>query len=74
MLMYLIPWTIWSLIACMRPEFDASGVLEVDLVLPRNDTYAPLLVHALCLLPDAMVLPFYFIYNTEEQASGGDRI
>jgi hypothetical protein len=32
---------VWLLLACLGAVNAASGVVEVDLVFPRNDTYAP---------------------------------
>ncbi|CAG8893423.1 unnamed protein product [Penicillium egyptiacum] len=36
-----IPWASWLLAACMGTTINASNILEVDLVFPRNETYAP---------------------------------
>ncbi|KAF7173729.1 hypothetical protein CNMCM6106_007766 [Aspergillus hiratsukae] len=36
-----IPRASWLLAACMGAIINASSVLEVDLVFPRNETYAP---------------------------------
>lgn len=36
-----IPRASWLLAACMGTIIDASDLLEVDLVFPRNETYAP---------------------------------
>ncbi|KAJ5647452.1 hypothetical protein N7490_003824 [Penicillium lividum] len=37
----LIPWASWLLAACMGALINASDILEVDLVFPSNETYAP---------------------------------
>ncbi|OHE94793.1 hypothetical protein CORC01_09900 [Colletotrichum orchidophilum] len=46
--MHVLSWTSrWSLLACVwtilgaAAASDNSGIVEVDLVFPRNDTYAP---------------------------------
>ncbi|KAJ5855915.1 uncharacterized protein N7529_009859 [Penicillium soppii] len=36
-----IPTTIWMLAACLGTVINASDVLEVNLIFPRNETYAP---------------------------------
>lgn len=35
------PCVSWLLAACMGNIINASGILEVDLVFPRNDSYVP---------------------------------
>ncbi|KAK4243002.1 hypothetical protein C7999DRAFT_45078 [Corynascus novoguineensis] len=42
--MYLVFRTLWSLVgvfACFGAIVNAADMLEIDLVFPRNDTYAP---------------------------------
>ena len=34
-------WSLVASLACLGAIVDAAGVLEVDLVFPRNETYAP---------------------------------
>ena len=36
-----IPRASWLLAACMGTIINASDILEVDLLFPRNETYAP---------------------------------
>ncbi|KAJ5245096.1 hypothetical protein N7489_005192 [Penicillium chrysogenum] len=36
-----VSWASWLLVACMGTTINASNILEVDLVFPRNETYAP---------------------------------
>ncbi|RYP18678.1 hypothetical protein DL765_003813 [Monosporascus sp. GIB2] len=55
--MHLLARASWFLVACMGPIIDAAGVLEVDLVFPRNDTYAP--------TPD---MPVVFAFQNAELA------
>ncbi|KAK4247703.1 hypothetical protein C7999DRAFT_41033 [Corynascus novoguineensis] len=42
--MYLVCRALWSLVglfACFGATVNAANVLEIDLIFPRNDTYAP---------------------------------
>lgn len=42
--MYLVSPTVWflvGLLACFGAVVNAAGVVEIDLVFPRNETYAP---------------------------------
>jgi hypothetical protein len=51
------PRTSWLLAAFMGTIINASGILEVDLVFPRNDTYAP-----------TINLPVVFAFQNAQQA------
>jgi hypothetical protein len=39
--MRLFSQETWALVACVGVVHAASGIMEVDLVFPRNETYAP---------------------------------